>query len=85
MSVSVVYDSRAERDLWKLPPEIAERLHAAVLRLAEDPLAGKALHGKLAGFRSVRVGDYRAVYAFYPSQRRVTVHRIAHRREIYRG
>ncbi len=84
MSVSVGYDPRAERELRRLPAHVRERLHALTIRLGEDPLEGKALKGKLSGYRSVRVGEYRAIYAFYLRQQCVVIHDIAHRSGVYR-
>ncbi|MCP4202244.1 MAG: type II toxin-antitoxin system RelE/ParE family toxin [bacterium] len=43
-----------------------ERVDRALDRLADEPLAGKALHGQLAGRRSLRVGQVRIISAPRP-------------------
>ncbi len=82
--LKLILESRAERELQGLPSPYRERMHAALARLAADPLAGKPLTGAHRGVRSLRVGDYRALYVVQASQGRVVVGHIAHRREVYR-
>lgn len=64
-------EARADRELGKLPPDVQERLDAAIDTLAEDPYR-------------LRVGDYRALYLVNDAQREVTVTRGGHRRSVYR-
>jgi len=45
-----------------LHPEIKRRIRAGFDRLTDDPAAGKALRGELAGLRSLRVGRVRVIY-----------------------
>ena len=53
--------------------------------LAENPQRlGKPLVGQLAGLRVARRGDYRIIYEIDSGERLVIVHRIQHRRDIYR-
>ena len=53
--------------------------------LAENPQRlGKLLFGQLAGLRVARRGDYRIIYEIDDQERLVIVHRIQHRRDIYR-
>jgi mRNA interferase RelE/StbE len=71
----------AQRQLRKLPPDIAARLRGPILALARDPrLPSSAL---LAGsaFRRLRVGDVRIVYAIDDAPRSVVVLRVARRGE----
>ncbi len=53
-------------------------------RLAEEPLAGKALHGPLAERRSLRVGPIRIIYRFEAERILVFVLDISHRGRAYR-
>jgi mRNA interferase RelE/StbE len=77
------------RRIWKesdgLPLGVlCERLMA---RLTKAPLSfGAPLAGNLAGFRKLRIGDYRVVYKVREHQVLVFVLAIGHRRdmEIYR-
>ncbi len=53
--------------------------------LAERPRqVGKPLVGPFSGLWSARRGDYRIVYAIDDEARVVLVHRVQHRRHVYR-
>lgn len=85
MAYRVSLKPKAERDLDKLPIQVARRVWNKLLDLENDPRP----HGsvKLAGeddaYR-IRVGDYRAIYLIDDHQKIVEVVRVAHRREVYR-
>lgn len=64
--------------------KIYYRLIAVIESLAGDPYQGKKLKGKLKGDHSVRVGDYRVVYAIHKAKLIIHVIDIGHRREVYR-
>lgn len=81
---TVVYESSASRELERLPERFQERVHGAALRLAADPLAGKALKGELRMLRSFRVGDYRVLCQFLAREQRVVIVHIANRSEVSR-
>ncbi len=77
----------AQRELAKLPRAIARRIAAAIEALAADPRpAGvrKLAGGAGEGWR-VRVGDYRVLYEVRDAELLVTVVKLAHRRQVYRG
>jgi len=42
------------------------------------------LEGDLSGLYKLRVGDYRVLYEINHHDRVITVHKVGHRREIYR-
>lgn len=73
-----------ERDL---PPVVAAAAWEFISGpLAEDPFrVGKPLRGPLTGAWSARRGQYRVVYRLHGQAVLVTVLRIAHRRDVYRG
>jgi mRNA interferase RelE/StbE len=79
----LLYLPGAARDLARLPAGVARRARRALERLAEEPRAGKPLHGELSPWWSFRVGDYRIVYEIRESQIVVLVVMVGHRREIY--
>jgi addiction module RelE/StbE family toxin len=58
--------------------------YAAVESLREDPLRGSILYAEWRGFRSLRVGPYRVVYAFDGTELLISVIRARHRREVHR-
>ena len=74
------------RHLDRLPEKVR---HAALETIfgpiAENPRrAGKPLADELAGLRSARRGDYRIVYEILEEEAVVAIHRIQHRRHVYR-
>ena len=74
------------RHLVRLPEKVR---HAALETIfgpiAENPRrAGKPLADELEGLRSARRGDYRIVYEILEEEAVVAIHRIQHRRHVYR-
>lgn len=74
------------RHLDRLPVKVREAAIAALLGpISENPhQLGKALVGELSGLHSARRGDYRIIYEIDDAGRRIVVHRIQHRRDVYR-
>ena len=74
------------RHLERLPDKIRSAAVEAVFStIAANPhRAGKALLGELEGLRSARRGDYRVIYEIDDDAQVVVVHRIQHRRDVYR-
>ncbi|MBX3739382.1 MAG: type II toxin-antitoxin system RelE/ParE family toxin [Akkermansiaceae bacterium] len=69
----------------KLQPAVAQRVDAAILKLADDPHPPGSL--KLAGDENayrIRVGDYRIIYEIRNEVLVVLVVKIGHRKDIYR-
>ena len=64
--------------------QIADRVVRAIDSLRIEPFRGKKLLGDLAGFRSLRVGEYRIIYLIIKKRVLVQIVKIAHRREVYR-
>jgi mRNA interferase RelE/StbE len=75
----------AGRDLQRLDPVISRRVARKIDGLAKHPRAfgTEELAGDLAGFRKLRVGDYRVVYAIDDVRLVVTVWAVGHRSRIY--
>ncbi len=73
----------AQKQLDKLPDEIADILLDAIEVLAENPRPKgcKKLKGR-SGFR-IRKGDYRIIYDIYDSILIVDIIAVGHRRDIY--
>lgn len=72
----------AEKDLEKIARSIARRIVRRVRWLAEnlDDVTPDLLTGSLSGFFKLRVSDYRVI----KSENTIVIHRIGHRREVYR-
>jgi mRNA-degrading endonuclease RelE of RelBE toxin-antitoxin system len=74
------------RHLNRLPDKVR---HAALETIfgpiAENPRRlGKPLVGELEGLRSARRGDYRVIYEILEDDEIVLIHRVQHRRDVYR-
>ncbi|HEY8748599.1 MAG TPA: type II toxin-antitoxin system RelE/ParE family toxin [Tepidisphaeraceae bacterium] len=81
----VLLERLAERGLRRLSAAIHERVIEAIRSLAKDPRPSGCR--KLAGTKNdwrIRVGDYRVVYEIADAVRVVRVHRVRHRRDVYR-
>ena len=72
--------------LHRLPDKVR---HAA-LETIFGPIArqpqqlGKPLVGELQGLSSARRGDYRVIYEILEDDEVVLIHRVQHRRDVYR-
>lgn len=74
------------RHLHKLPDKIrAAAVEAIFATIAVNPKrAGKRLLGDLEGLYSARRGDYRLIYEIDDEVQVLIVHRVQHRRDVYR-
>ena len=87
MSWTIELTPDAEDDLARLDRPIAKRVRdalAAIGKLQDPRLRGKALCGPLGDFWSYRVGDYRALCRIEDRRITVLVVKIAHRSEVYK-
>lgn len=73
-------------DLAQLNQSIARRIVKRLRWLAEnlENLRLETLTGDLLGFYKFRVGDYRVLYEIFRTEKTLVIHRIGHRREIYK-
>jgi mRNA interferase RelE/StbE len=73
-------------DLSRLDSPLAQRILGKLRWLAEnfERLTPEPLGHDLKGAFKLRIGDYRAVYTVNPPERRLTVHLVGYRREVYR-
>ena len=74
------------RHLNRLPNKVRDAALESMLGpIAENPQRlGKPLVGELEGPRSARRGDYRIIYEILEEDAVVLVHRVQHRRDVYR-
>ena len=76
---------RFDKELMKLPKSARARVAEKIEELKASPYLFKKLHGELEGLYSMRVGDYRAVYAIDEDGMMVLLLSVAHRKKIYRS
>ena len=86
MAYRLVHTEAALRDLQALPREVFRRVDARILALADNPRphGAERIRGTRGALR-LRVGDYRILYSVDDAQQVVTIGRIGHRRDVYRG
>ena len=85
MSYEIIYHPIvANEDIPSLPKTVKDRIKKAIEeRLVTHPESfGKPLKYSLTSLRSLRVGDYRAVYSI--EETKVLILRITHRRDAYK-
>jgi mRNA interferase RelE/StbE len=85
VSYTVRVRPSARKDVGRLPQEVRRRVAAGIRALAEDPRGTntKHLHGRLAGLRRLRVGDYRVLYVVDDQAQQIDVLRVGTRESVY--
>lgn len=78
---------RATQDLGSLDKGVARRIFTRLKWLAENigSIRRESLTGEFSDYYKFRVGDYRILYQVLDDKQIIVIHRIGHRREIYRG
>ena len=76
------FEKRLE-DLTKKDKPLLKRIVKAIIKLEENPYAGKPLSYGLSGYRSLHVGKYRVIYEVDENSKEVILRTIGHRKHIY--
>jgi mRNA interferase RelE/StbE len=86
MTFSVIYTTRARRDLKQLPREITQKCIRVISNIKEDPFPFvKKLKGsRQAPLYSLRIGEYRAILSIENDRLILFIVEIGHRSSIYR-
>ena len=86
MTYYVEFTLEAIEDLEKPTSAIQERILSKIRWLSEnlENLTPQTLSADLSSFFKLRVGDYRVVYSFDTNKQCITVHKVGHRRDIYK-
>lgn len=76
---------RARKQILRISPPHFQRIQEQIAALAQNPrpAGAKKLVGE-TGYR-VRIGDYRVLYEIDDEMKRITIYRVGHRRDVYRG
>jgi mRNA interferase RelE/StbE len=80
---SVNLDKKAEAFIEKLDKSEQERILDKLIDLEDNPELGKPLTGNFAGFWSLRIGKFRALYKIFNDKLIILVLDIGHRKNIY--
>ncbi len=83
MSYRVILSKSVQKELDRLPDDIANRVLARLAALETNPRPPdvKKLKGR-DGWR-IRIGDYRVIYEIHDRAMQVLVITVGHRREVY--
>lgn len=87
MAYKIVLDKNVEKNLDRLEKRnryFFRRIIEGINNLSSHPFSGKSLVGDKKGYFSLRVGDYRIIYAINHTQQVIQILDISHRREVYR-
>ncbi len=84
MSYQVILPKSAQKELDRLPDDVARRILTRLRALESNPRPPdvKKLKGRTAW--RVRVGDYRIIYEIHDRELMVIIVTIGNRREVYR-
>lgn len=87
MTSDVALTPTAEDDLDRLDTTVADRIIAKLRWLAEnvDTVGVETLSGPWRGVCKLRVGDYRVIYTRDFAARRIVVHFVRHRSDVYKS
>ena len=85
MKYDVEISARAQAGLSRLDSGPAQRLSDKIDWLSEnaEAIGHEAMTGQFRGMFRIRVGDYRAVYELDRENRKIIIHSVGHRREVY--
>ena len=86
MTYRVEFTNTAEDDLSKLDRTIAQQALGRLSWLADnaESVQHRTLSGPWSGVFRLRIGDFRAIYSFDRTERKIVVRFVRHRSEIYR-
>ena len=84
MKFQVILPKSVQKELDRLPDEIARRILARLAGLETNPRPPdvKKLKGRDAW--RIRLGDYRVIYEIHDRVLQILVITVGHRREVYR-
>jgi mRNA interferase RelE/StbE len=85
-SYNVRWKVSAKKELKKLPKETILKILATVGALPDNPFPKKCrkLKGSERSYR-IRSGKYRIVYSILSDELTIEIHRIRHRKDIYKN
>ena len=82
----IVILPKALNDLSKLDKTVSRRIIEKLSWLSEniESITLLSLTGKYTDLFKLRIGDWRVIYDINHDQKVITVHKVGHRREIYK-
>ncbi len=82
----VIVLPKALKDLSNLDKSVAKRVTDKLMWLSDniETMNPLALKSNLSGFYKLKIGDYRALYDIEHIKKIIYIHKIGHRKEIYK-
>jgi len=80
---AVVLEEPAKRFIRKLDEFHQSIISKKLRQLKTNPRLGKPLTANLAGYWSLRIGDYRAIYNIKDERLIVFILHVEHRKKVY--
>jgi mRNA interferase RelE/StbE len=84
MKFQVILPKSVQKELDRLPDDVARRILARLAGLETNPRPAEVKKLKGRDAWRVRVSDYRVIYEIHDRVLQVIVITVGHRREIYR-
>ena len=84
MKFQIILPKSVQKELDRLPDEIANRILARLSGLETNPRPADVKKLKGRGAWRIRVGDYRVIYEIHDRVLQIIVITVGHRRKIYR-
>lgn len=82
--LTLTLSGEATREFIRLPKSEKKKVDRKLKYLKINPFIGKPLTGELKGFFSLKAWPYRILYEFIKGKNIVKVHKIQHRKEVYK-
>jgi len=79
------YHRNVKKEVRRLPNSVIHRVLDIMESLEENPRPAGSEKLRDYDLWRLRVGNYRIIYHIDDEQRTVTIYRIRHRRDVYRG
>ena len=80
---TIILTKRAEKQLDKLPDNIAEPIIEAIGDLSKNPRPNGYKNLKSRDGYRIRIGDYRVIYEVFDDELVIDVIKLGHRKDIY--
>jgi len=82
--MDVVLSKNAQKEYEHLPRSEQIKIRKKLASLEVNPYSGKKLTGKMKGIYSLRTWPCRILYEINQIEKRIEVHKIAHRQGVYK-
>lgn len=88
MKYAIYVSKTYDRSRKQLSAEAVKALEREIITLVDNPLRGEALRNEFRGLRSLHLRykntDYRAIYSVDENAKRIEVHFVGSRENLYR-